>query len=393
MIRIAEKNRDRGTPLTSSTLRSVAQPGREASARAIVAACVLAVLAGCATVPPGTRTPVPSGPDAAPAAAAGAMARGEVLRSLAIDADLENRILALDPEHIGDSDVRGTLALGPTPRVILLHGGIYPVHLMMKSFSIFLERMGYPTDKLRDPADGAYSQSPYGDSDRLTGEIAWYYEHDGVRPMMVGHSQGGVQAVKILYELGGAFGDRVAVWNPVKDVSEARFSITDPLTGETRSVVGLSVAYVSAVGAGGAALALPNQWGMAGRMRNIPETVDEFTGYTIPGDLIAWTFPGASGATIYRHNSAAKVRNATLPDSYHHITVPLTSSLANDASARAWINAYQPSGGEDEVLKAPTDVKGDNIVWAADVWFSIKKHWCLEEQRLIRARRAALAAR
>ena len=30
-----------------------------------------------------------------------------------------------------------------------------------------------------------------------------------------------------------------------------------------------------------------------------------------------------------------------------------------------------------------------NVMFAADVWHSIKKHWCLEAQQLIRARRAA----
>jgi hypothetical protein len=28
-------------------------------------------------------------------------------------------------------------------------------------------------------------------------------------------------------------------------------------------------------------------------------------------------------------------------------------------------------------------------MWAEDVWYSIKKHWVLELQRLIKARRAA----
>jgi hypothetical protein len=31
-------------------------------------------------------------------------------------------------------------------------------------------------------------------------------------------------------------------------------------------------------------------------------------------------------------------------------------------------------------------------MFAADVWHSIKKHWCLEAQQLIRAKRAALGA-
>jgi hypothetical protein len=28
-------------------------------------------------------------------------------------------------------------------------------------------------------------------------------------------------------------------------------------------------------------------------------------------------------------------------------------------------------------------------MWAADIWHSIKKHWCLEAQRLLRAPRPA----
>jgi hypothetical protein len=348
---------------------------------------IAALAAGCATTPTTSRAPVVAGP------VSGQMERGAVLRSLSVDANLEDRILALDPERISEQDVQATLAKGPTPRIILLHGGVYPVHLLMKSFATFLERMGYPGDKLRDPIDGAYSQSPYGSSERLAGEIAWYYEHEGVRPMMIGHSQGGMQAVKVLYDLEGTFVDSIPVWNPITDTPEQRSTITDPLTGNTRPVVGVSVAYVSAVGAGGAAFFLPNQWIMVHRLRTIPGSVDEFTGYIIPGDLIAWTLSGGDNTTRFRHEGAAKVRNVTLPNSYNHITVPRTSSLPNDARARAWINAYRPAGDEDETLRSPSDVTGENILWAADVWFSIKKHWCLEAQSLIRARRAALAAR
>jgi hypothetical protein len=56
---------------------------------------------------------------------------------------------------------------------------------------------------------------------------------------------------------------------------------------------------------------------------------------------------------------------------------------------RDWIDAYAP----DLPRAAETVPAGDNAgaLWAADVWYSIKKHWCLELQRLIRARRAAAA--
>ena len=56
---------------------------------------------------------------------------------------------------------------------------------------------------------------------------------------------------------------------------------------------------------------------------------------------------------------------------------------------RAWIDAYVP--GRRRRRDAAGDA-GDDVLWAADVWYSVKKHWALEAQRLIRARRAALGA-
>jgi hypothetical protein len=261
----------------------------------------------------------------------------------------------------------------------------------MMSFAKFLIGMGYPESKIRDPSDGAYSQSPFGSTARLAGEIAWYYEHDGVRPMMVGHSQGGIQAVKVLYELNGAFTSELAVWDPVTDTSQKRYAIVDPLTGEQRPVKGVSLAYVSAVGAGGVALAAPVHWDMAKRLHTIPNTVEDFTGFSIDNDLIAWTFPGPDSANLYHHNGTAKVRNVTLPGTYSHVFVPVTQALAADPKMRDWLNAFVP-GADNGPPPGASDGRDNNAFWAADVWFSIKKHWCLEAQRLIRARRAGLAA-
>ena len=52
---------------------------------------------------------------------------------------------------------------------------------------------------------------------------------------------------------------------------------------------------------------------------------------------------------------------------------------------RDWINNYLPS--EKPVLDVTFESSSTNILWAADVWHSIKKHWVLELQRLIRAKR------
>jgi hypothetical protein len=345
---------------------------------------VVVAVAGCATQPTNTA----AGSDSRPGTEAGRKAK-ELPAPPVFDAAIEDRILALDPEQITEHDVRATLELGPSPRIFLIHGGVYGTHLLMMSFAKFLVGMGYPESQIRDPSDGAWSQNPFGSTARLAGEIAWSYERDGVRPMMVGHSQGGIQAVKVLYELNGAFANELAVWDLVTDMEESRHTIIDPLTGAQRPVKGLSVAYVSVVGAGGVALAAPAHWGMAPRLHTIPNTVEDFTGFSIDNDLIAWTFPGPEIAHLYHHNGTAIVRNVRLPESYSHVFVPVTQVLASDPKMRDWLNAYVP-GADNGQPPSAGDGRDNNALWAADVWFSIKKHWCLEAQRLIRARRAGL---
>src|SRR4029079_19105648 len=151
-----------------------------------------------------------------------------------------------------------------------------------------------------------------------------------------------MQAIKVLYTLAGAFEPKVAVWHAATDAAGDRYIIVDPLARIKRPRVGLSVTYATAVGAGGAAFVLPNQWDMLLRLRTIPDTVDDFTGFAIQGDMIAWTFPATPGVSQYRRGGAAAVRNVVLPVTYNHITVPITLALAADPKARAWINAYVP---------------------------------------------------
>jgi hypothetical protein len=75
-----------------------------------------------------------------------------------------------------------------------------------------------------------------------------------------------------------------------------------------------------------------------------------------------------------------------LPAVYNHLTVPIVGPLADDKEVRDWIDAYVP----DVTSDPPPQTVGESVLWAADVWHSVKKHWALEAQRLIRARRAAL---
>ena len=296
----------------------------------------------------------------------------------------EDRVLALDPERISAADVRDILARVPAPRVINLQGSL--AWVTMQPFAQYLVAMGYPEERLRNPADGTLSYSSFADSERLAGTLAWYYENEGMVPMLVGHSQGGMLAIRVLHELAGAFHESIDVWNPTSDESERRTTITDPADGRVRPVVGLKVPYAAALATGKLPRLLLGQWTMIGKLRAIPDSVDEFTGYIIPWDAIAGTFPGGEP---YRATGTAEVRNVELPMGTSHIGLPDARGVASNPETRAWIESYRP--GDHSPPPIVDGVETGNLVVAADVWFSIKKHWCLEAQRMIRQRRAVAA--
>jgi hypothetical protein len=299
----------------------------------------------------------------------------------AIDPATEDRVLALSPERISDREVQDALARVPAPRILCFQGS--PAFVTMAPFAEFLIEMGYPEERLRDPRDGSYTHSSHLDSGQVAGMLAWYYERDGMMPMLIGHSSGGLLVIRVLYALAGTSGRAIPVWNPVSDSSEGRTSVHDPLSGAERTVVGLKVPYAAAIATGKLPRLLRGQWGDLRRLRKIPDSVDEFTGFQIAWDPIAGTLPGADP---YRALGSAFVRNVSLPASTSHIGLPRTRHLALNPATRAWINDYAP----DAAPTAPprgAGIDSTNIEHAADIWHSVKKHWCLEAQRLIRARR------
>ena len=305
-------------------------------------------------------------------------------KPVVLSPSLQDKILALDPEHVTDTDIRETLASAPAPQVINIHGGIFPVYLVMVSFSKFLAGMGYPEASAKLP-DGSSSFSCYDSAGRIAGVAAWYYERTGLRPMIVGHSQGGMQAVKVLHYLAGHFTPKIPVWNPLTQHEENRVEFVDPRTGRKRPVVGLSLSYATAVGAGGLTRALPNQWDLADKLRRIPDSAEEFTGFYLGLDLFGGDALGFGAANRYRAEGKAAVRNVQLPTAYHHSTVPCTKHLSENQQVKDWINHYTPSDAPEFDGHFTADT--DNILWGADVWHSIKKHWVLELQNLIRAQR------
>lgn len=269
----------------------------------------------------------------------------------------------------------------PAPRIINLAGSV-PI-VTMAPFAEFLIAMGYPEASLRDPRDGSLSTSSYTASEQLAGTIAWYYENDGMRPMLVGHSQGGMLVVRTLHELAGAFNDQIPVYDPVADAPLPRTTIRDPYTHAARPVVGLEVSFAAALATGALPRLLLGQWTMLPRLRKVPDTALAFTGFTVAWDPIAGNF---GTGTPYVAVGTADVRNVTLPATYSHIGLPITEHLAANPVTRAWIEAYRPDA-IPPVPDAP-DVDVRNLLHAADLWYSIRAHWCTEGQR----RRAAEGA-
>ena len=126
-------------------------------AAAVFATSVVPVADAVAASPAGARVAAaapPSSGNARPPA--GPPAPRAVVDALALDPATEDRILALDPLHVSEKDIRDTLAGAPAPRIILSHGGVFPVFLIMWSFGKFLNKMGYPEASIRDPASGEW---------------------------------------------------------------------------------------------------------------------------------------------------------------------------------------------------------------------------------------------
>jgi hypothetical protein len=332
---------------------------------------LLLALAICASIAPTA---------AADDTAGTAVAAPRIAPQAPLNPALAARILALDPERLSDADVRDVLSHAPAPRIILLQGSLALV--TMQPFGEFLVAMGYPEERIRNPRDGSMSYGSFGSSETLAGTLAWHYERDGMVPALIGHSHGGMLVVRTLHELAGAFAEAIPVWNPLTDEPLRRTTFVDPATGTERPVVGLKVAYASAIATGKLPRLFLLEWTMLSKLRRIPDAVVAFTGFSIAFDPIAGEF---GGSDPYVATGTARVRNVTLPASYSHIGIPKTQHLAANAVTRAWIDAYAP--GEDLAALPDTGADTANLLHAADIWHSVKKNWCVEAQRSIRAQR------
>ena len=275
-------------------------------------------------------------------------------RAAALSADARAGLLAIDPERISEQQVRELLSLAPAPRVLLFKGSL---GADMESFGAFLQGMGYPAARLRNPATGRYSYSFRWDGcrcaecDALAASVSPQVRSEGMGPMLVGHSGGGVTVGRILQVLAA-------------DAAAPRLPFA--------ATLGTGALLRWAPGFPGCAADVP----MLGR---VPASVVAFTGYRIAGD----PFTSLLGFGDYRAaaggNPPARVRNVLLPSQVSHVNAFEVDGYAEHPQLRAWIDAYQP--GSDT---PPPDVTGldlSNLRHAADLWHSLKKHWALQARQ------------
>ena len=124
------------------------------------------------------------------------------------------------------------------------------------------------------------------------------------------------------------------------------------------------------------------------KLRDVPDSVEDFTGFCKGKDLLGGDFLGYGPANYFHAMKSASVRNVRLPSSYRHGSIPDTKHLLESQQVKDWINRYHPADKWLDTPQPDAKLAPDHILWAADVWYSIKKHWVLELQRLLRAKPA-----
>jgi hypothetical protein len=269
-------------------------------------------------------------------------------------ADLRLGLLGLEPERVSAQQVRDLLSQAPAPRVLLFKGS---VGADMESFGAFLQAMGYPAQRLRNPASGRYSYSfrwegcRCAECEALAGSIGTLVRSEGMAPMLVGHSGGGVTVGRVLQQLAAEV-----------DAPRLPFAATLGTGALLRWIPGFP----------GCAADVP-------QLGRVPASVTAFTGYRIDGD----PFTALLGFGDYRPadvgSPPAQVRNVLLPAQVSHVRAFEVDGYAEHPQLRAWIDAYQPGSA----LPLP-DVPGvdlDNLHHAADLWHSLKMHWAIQARQ------------
>ena len=304
-------------------------------------------------------------------------------------ADLMDRILKIDPENVTAEDVR-VLAQGPAPWILPI-APAFPGPFMMQDFLDFLVEMGYPRERIGDPRSHNYNISYMESSKTIAGLIAWLYERDGLSPMIMGWSAGGIITVAALHDLDqpdGIF--PVKVVNGMTGETEDRTWIMDPYTGQRRPIRGVQASFAGVLASGG--WGRVNQflrWGTRPPLRSIPDSVRELVAFVAPFDLLGTDFLLLGGPNEFKAMGKAKVRTALADASYGHVNPIHCNLLSRNPEGREWAQTYRP-GSPVGVLDyrfsgAFSMIDGKRNLWCGEFWHGVRKNWALEAQRAVRS--------
>ncbi len=345
----------------------------------LLAAFALSVLSGC----PHERLSWDFGPKEL---------RFNQWRTLSRNPKLARRILALDPLDIGPAEVKETLSKGPAPWIMPISPA-FPGPFIFKDLFKFLIDMGYPPGRIGDPRSDDFTLSYRERSEVIAGMAAWMYERDGMSPMLVGWSAGGITAMAALHDLNRpAGGSELRVVSGLTGEAEARGWVRDPYTGEKRPIAGLKISFAGVLMAGGLGrLFHLFRWGDRPPLRSVPDSVGELLAFHAPSDPLGTDlFSGDTArANEFKPMGKAKVRTIIADPSYGHVNVIHCYLRTQSKKGRGWADSYRPVGGwgvRDFRKTARYSLDwGKRNLWCGELWYAVKKHWALEAQRVARA--------
>ncbi|MFC1491853.1 hypothetical protein ACFLQ0_04625, partial [Nitrospinota bacterium] len=348
-------------------------------ASVLLAVCGLLVLAGCAH----ERFSWDFGPKAL---------KFSQWRPLARDQKLARRILALDPLNITAEDVKITLSRGPAPWIMPISPA-FPGPIIFKDLFKFLIDMGYPPGRIGDPRSDDFTLSYREPSETIAGLAAWTYERDGMSPMLVGWSAGGITAVSALHDLSNPVNkEELKVVSGLTGEAEDRGWILDPYTGEKRPIAGVKISFAGVLMAGGLSrLFHLFRWGERPPLHAVPDSVNELVAFHAPADPLGTDLLSGDTARSneFKPMGTAKVRTIIADPSYGHVNVIHCYLLTQNKKGRGWAAAYRPEGGWGlrdfrKTARYALDW-GKRNLWCGELWYAVKKHWALEAQRVARA--------
>ena len=197
-----------------------------------------------------------------------------------------------------------------------------------------------------------------------------------------------MQAVKVLHVLNGEYGASGPVWNPLTDFRRGaarRSSIRSPAAAAGGRACASPTSRRSARAAPRSCC--PTSGACIGKLRTIPDTVEEFTGYSIDVDFWAWTVPGVDATRKFTNGGKAHVRNVTLPAGISHVIAPRVGGPCR--SNRRMRARGSRRTRRDRACRRPPDSRGQHRAGPPTCGGRVKKYWVIEAQRFIRATRAS----